>query len=63
MKFQILKKIILLAVISAFVVMADTSCKKFADVGDGLKIIIDYNLIKTSISVQLVDATSGKNIK
>lgn len=62
MKYQILKKIILLAVISAFIVIADTSCNKFADVGDGLKIIIDYNLIKTSISVQLVDATTGNLI-
>ncbi|NOU48193.1 MAG: hypothetical protein HOO86_14185 [Bacteroidales bacterium] len=60
MKSQILKKIILLAAIAVLVVVADTSCKKFQNIGDGVKLIIDYNLIKTSISVQLVDATTGE---
>jgi len=62
MKISIFSKIILSAVILATVVMTDTSCNKFKNAGDGLKVIIDYNLIKTSIDVQLIDATSGELI-
>lgn len=39
-----------------------SSCDKLEDIGDGAKLIIDYNLIETTVDVQLYDAATGELI-
>jgi hypothetical protein len=58
MKLLNVKKV---AIIALMLVMV-ASCEKFKNVGDGVKVIIDYNLIKTSINVRLIDASTGNLI-
>jgi len=42
--------------------MFSSSCNKLKDAADGAKLIIDYNLIETTIDVQFYDAATGELI-
>jgi hypothetical protein len=42
--------------------MINSSCNKLKDAADGAKLIIDYNLIETTIDVQFYDAATGELI-
>jgi hypothetical protein len=59
MKFKIITRIIFLSFLIVFAIIPQSGCNKFENITDGVKIIIDYNLIKTTIDVQLVDASTG----
>ena len=60
MKYNILKKITLFAFLAISVLVSDSGCNKFQNIGDGVKLIIDYNLIKTTVDLQLVDASTNQ---
>ncbi len=62
MKIKTITRILLMMAVFATASIPQQGCKKFGNVTDGLKLIIDYNLIKTTIDVQLIDATSGELI-
>ncbi|MBU1008699.1 MAG: hypothetical protein KKD74_01065 [Bacteroidetes bacterium] len=51
-----------LAVFMLTAVFTGLSCKKLTNATDGAKLIIDYNLIKTTIDVSLYDAKTGELI-
>jgi hypothetical protein len=55
----IISSILLLGMISFFGVI---SCKKITSPTDNLKLIVDYNVIKTTIDVHLYDVTTGQLI-
>ncbi|MFZ4708032.1 MAG: hypothetical protein ACOYMF_18665 [Bacteroidales bacterium] len=59
MKLKIISRFLFLGLLAILALMPQSGCNKFENITDGVKIIIDYNLIKTTIDVQLVDASTG----
>lgn len=59
-----LKYTVLIALSSAllFGLIFISSCKKIENVAEGVKLIIDYNLVQTTVDVQFYDAATGELI-
>jgi hypothetical protein len=51
-----------IAVLLVGIVFAGMSCKKFSDITEGTKLIVDFSLIETSIDVRVFDAKTGNLI-
>ena len=56
--YQIIQKVAM-AVLVAVLLIQVNACKKAVNPIENLNLIIDYNIIKTTLDVQLVDATTG----
>jgi len=41
------------------IILTIPSCKKLTNLTEGTKLIIDYNLIKTSFTIKFYDAATG----
>lgn len=57
--YQIVQKVAL-ALLGGVLLFSVSACKKAVNPIENLNLIIDYNIIKTTLDVQLVDATTGR---
>lgn len=57
--YQIIQKVAM-AVLVAVLLFPVNACKKAVNPLENINLIIDYNIIKTTLDVQLVDATTGR---
>ncbi|MDP3462239.1 MAG: hypothetical protein Q8S18_05550 [Bacteroidales bacterium] len=62
MKTRILTTYAILSILLMVTIFTGLSCKKLKDVTDGAKLIVDFNIIETSIDVKLYDAKTGQLI-